>query len=51
MQALQTAEQARFYTWLLEQEPENVRNKSIIELRTQFEQREAAQLNNDGINA
>lgn len=51
MQALQTAEQARFYTWLLEQDPVNVRNSSIIELRSQFEQTEAGHLNNDGINA
>lgn len=51
MQALQTAEQARFYTWLLEQDANAVRNSSIIELRSHFEQSDAAQLNNDGINA
>lgn len=51
MQALQTAEQARFYTWLLEQDANAVRNSSIIELRSQFEQSDAVQLNNDGINA
>lgn len=51
MQALQTAEQARFYTWLLEQDAHVVRNSSIIELRSQFEQSDAAQLNKDGINA
>ncbi|MEN2453980.1 phosphatase, partial [Bacillus sp. JR_15] len=51
MQALQTAEQARFYTWLLEQDDNAVRNSSIIELRSHFEQSDAAQLNNDGINA
>ncbi|MFB8734709.1 RNA ligase [Bacillus sp. SL00103] len=38
IQALQTAEQARFYTWL-EQDAHAVRNSSIIELRSQFEQR------------
>ncbi|OLP66297.1 hypothetical protein BACPU_05990 [Bacillus pumilus] len=51
MQALQTAEQATFYTWLLEQAPEVVRQLSIIELRSQFERGEAAQPNNDEINA
>ncbi|MGE6632196.1 RNA ligase [Bacillus sp. NPDC077027] len=42
IQALQTAEHARFYTWLLNQDPDEVGRSSIIELRRRFVERESA---------